>query len=74
MWSRLAARDTPSAGIAKWPELLGFARGRRDGALIMISARREISCDAFREEFEAFLSSAINPLHSLADEGLPLDV
>ncbi len=69
VWYRFAGRQTASATVAKLLEIPALLKGRRDGAVLALSARCDLVCDGARADLETFTQTVVNALHLLADEG-----
>jgi EpsI family protein len=73
-WYRVGGTPTHDRTQAKLLELPALARGRRDGAVIAVSASCTIRCDVAREQMADLLSIAGASLEAAADgiwEGAP---
>jgi EpsI family protein len=68
-WYRVGGRNASSLGSAKLLEIVGVLRGDPTGALVVVSAECETTCDAQRAILERFLKSRAADLHLLADKG-----
>jgi EpsI family protein len=68
-WYRVGGSSASGLAQAKVLEILGILKGDPTGALVIVSAECETSCDMQRVILERFLKSRAADLHLLADKG-----